>query len=152
MMLTLWPTGSTQPVAASGWVWSGEAATQIVWVTRLTNVTTPLPARATHPRAVPARALVAVGAEVDVRAERAGCGVGPGIEAVAAGRAISGAAADGAYPAPVLPARAPLPGPAGAPLRVRGAAPGCAPPAAQAASSSVTTPRTTAASARNAWL
>src|SRR6201999_1773283 len=120
MMLTLWPTGSTQPVAASGWVWSGEAATPIVWVTRLTTVTTRLPAGATTAGAVPARALVAVGAEVDVRAERAGCGVGPGIEAVAAGRASSGAAADGADPAPVLPARAPLP--------VPGAATGVAPP------------------------
>src|ERR1700753_2654265 len=114
MMLKRWPTGRTQPVAASGWVWSGEAATQIVWVTRLTNVTTRLPAGATTAGAVPARALVAGGGEGDGRAERAGCGVGPGIEAVAAGRAISGAAADGADPAPVLPARAPLPGPGAA--------------------------------------
>src|ERR1700761_343144 len=138
MMLTLCPTGSTQPVAASGCALSGEAATQIVWDTRLTNVTTRLPAGATTagPAGDVAGAVVRAAPRAVVGAGRAGCDRAPGTDAVAAGRAIIGAAADGADPAPLVP------------LTVPGAATGVPPPAAQAASSSVTVARTTAASAR----
>jgi hypothetical protein len=39
VIVTLCPAGSTQPVAASGALVSGEAATQMVWLTWLTKVT-----------------------------------------------------------------------------------------------------------------
>src|SRR5215472_12448353 len=39
VIVTLWPTGSTQPVADSGTLASGEAAAQMVWPVRLTKVT-----------------------------------------------------------------------------------------------------------------
>jgi hypothetical protein len=42
-MVTLCPTGRTQPVAASGCLASGAAAAQIVWVVLLTNVTSRAP-------------------------------------------------------------------------------------------------------------
>ena len=44
VMVTLWPAGSTQPVAASGEVALGAAATQIVCDILLTNVTRRWPA------------------------------------------------------------------------------------------------------------
>src|ERR1700742_3429677 len=130
-MLTLCPAGSTQPVAASGWALSGEAATQIVCVILFSKVTTRLPARATTAGAespeVPAGPVAAAGSRAGDRAERAECGLADGIEAITAGWAVSGAAADGAGPA--APPAAAEPGPAtGVPV-----------PAAQAASSSATT-------------
>src|ERR1700761_1690422 len=95
-MLTLCPAGRTQPVAASGCAASGEAATQIVCDTRLTNVTTRLPAGATTgglaacPEPLPATVVV------EGRPEgRVAFGVA-GTCAVTAGRAVSGAAAAGA--------------------------------------------------------
>src|ERR1700761_93693 len=106
MMLTLCPTGSTQPVAVSGWALSGEAATQIVWDTRLTNVTTRLPAGATTagPAADPAGAVVrAAGGGAAGVAAGAGRARARGPAGGAAGGAIGGAAADGGDPAPVLP-------------------------------------------------
>jgi hypothetical protein len=38
VIVTLRPAGSTQPVTASGWAGFCAAATQIVWLTLLTNV------------------------------------------------------------------------------------------------------------------
>ena len=96
-MLTLWPAGSTQPVAASGCAASGEAATQIVCDTRLTNVTTRPPAGATTDglTACPGPGSAAVVAEGRPEG-RVECAGDAGIDAVAAGRAVSGAAAAGA--------------------------------------------------------
>jgi hypothetical protein len=88
-------------------------------------------------RDVPVGPVAAVAGEAEDRAERAERGVAAGIEAAMAGRAVSGAATEDA--GPVL---APLPEP--------GPATGVPPPAAHAASSSVTTARTVAGSARAA--
>ena len=49
VIVTLCPTGRTQPVAASGCLASGAAATQIVWLVLLTNVTSRAPPDAAGP-------------------------------------------------------------------------------------------------------
>src|ERR1700761_2837031 len=99
-MLTLCPAGSTQPVAASGWALSGEAATQIVCVILFAKAPPRLPAGATPAGAespeVPAGPVAAADARAGDRAERAECGLADGIEAITAGWAGSGAAAAGA--------------------------------------------------------